>query len=127
MNVLHNIGIAQQVGKYGDAIEVPPHARWLMTAGTPGLAPDGTLPDGMTAQAEQAWSNIIDMLQRAGMSVDDLVKVTQYVTRESDIPAYVQVRSRVLGDARPASMLLVTPAFVRPEFLVEIDVVAAKA
>ena len=97
-----------------------------MTAGTPGLAQDGILPDGMTAQAELAWTHIINMLNCAGMTVNDIVKVTQYVTRESDIPAYVQVRSRFLGDARPASRLLVTPAFVRPEFLVEIDIVAAK-
>ncbi len=27
-----------------DAIEVAPNVRWLVTAGTPGLAPDGTLP-----------------------------------------------------------------------------------
>jgi 2-iminobutanoate/2-iminopropanoate deaminase len=47
--------------------------------------------------------------------------------RASDIPAYAQIRARVLGDARPASMLLVVPALVRPEFLLEIDAVAAKA
>jgi 2-iminobutanoate/2-iminopropanoate deaminase len=32
-----------------------------------------------------------------------------------------------MGDARPASMLLVVPALVRPEFLVEIEACAAKA
>jgi 2-iminobutanoate/2-iminopropanoate deaminase len=37
------------------------------------------------------------------------------------------VRSRFLGDARPASMLLVIPQLVRTKFLVEIEVIAAKA
>jgi hypothetical protein len=37
------------------------------------------------------------------------------------------VRSRVLGDARPASMLLVVPQLVRPEFLLEVEIIAAKA
>ena len=66
------------------------------------------------------------MLERAGMSVADLVKVTQYLTRAEDIPAYAKVRTRFLGDARPASMLLVIPQLVRPDFRVEVEIVAAK-
>jgi enamine deaminase RidA (YjgF/YER057c/UK114 family) len=53
-------------------------------------------------------------------------KVTQYLTRAEDIPAYAKVRTRFLGDARPASMLLVIPQLVRPDFLVEVEIVAAK-
>lgn len=60
------------------------------------------------------------------MEVADIVKVTQYLLREADIPAYAKVRSKFLGDARPASMLLVIPALVRPEFLLEIEIQAAK-
>ena len=66
------------------------------------------------------------MLQQAGMTVADIVKVTQYLTRAEDIPAYGKVRTRFLGDVRPASMLLVIPQLVRPEFLVEVEIVAAK-
>jgi enamine deaminase RidA (YjgF/YER057c/UK114 family) len=61
------------------------------------------------------------------MSVHDLVKVTHYLTRAQDIPAYVAVRKRFLGDARPASMLLVVPELVRPEFLLEVEAYAAAA
>ena len=125
MNVLHKIGIAEQIGKYGDAVEVPADARWLLTSGTPGLTLDGVVPEGVVAQSELAWTHIATMLQRAGMSVRDVVKVTQYLVRESDIAEYAQVRSRFLGDARPASMLLIVPALVRPGFLVEVEVVAA--
>ena len=60
------------------------------------------------------------------MTVNDLVKVTHYLLHERDIPAYVKVRSRFLGDARPASMLLTGAGLVRSEFLVEIEAVAAK-
>ena len=61
------------------------------------------------------------------MTVNDLVKVTHYLLRASDIPAYVTVRARFLGDSRPASMLLVIPELVRPEFLVEIEAYAARS
>src|SRR3954466_12743070 len=103
-NVRHDIGVASQVGTYGDAVEVPAGARWLFTAGTPGLRADGTLPEGITAQAELAWGHIATLLERAGMGIPDVVKVTQYLKREADIADYARVRARYLGDARPASM-----------------------
>jgi 2-iminobutanoate/2-iminopropanoate deaminase len=126
-NKNHDIGVARQIGTYGDAVEVPPNARWLITAGTPGLAPDGHLPADITGQAETAWTHIVACLARAGMTVDDIVKVTQYLVQPADIPAYARVRARFLGGARPASMLLVVPALVRPEFLLEVEVQAARA
>jgi 2-iminobutanoate/2-iminopropanoate deaminase len=122
-----DVGVAAKIGTYSDAMLIQPGLRWLITAGTPGMAPDGTTPEGITAQAEQAWKNVIAMLEQAGMTVHDLVKVTHTLTRAEDIKAYVEVRKRYLGDARPASMLLVVPALVRPEFLVEIEAYAAKA
>ena len=61
------------------------------------------------------------------MTVADIVKVTQYLTRAEDIAAYGKVRTRFLGDVRPAAMLLVIPQLVRPDFLVEVEIVAAKA
>jgi 2-iminobutanoate/2-iminopropanoate deaminase len=125
----HDIGVAQQIGRYSDAVEVPPHARWLMTSGTPGMRPDGTLPEGITAQAELAWTHIVHMLSRANMTVYDIVKVTQYLTHTSDIASdiadYAAVRSRFLADARPASMLMVVAGLPRPDFLVEVEVVCA--
>jgi 2-iminobutanoate/2-iminopropanoate deaminase len=105
---------------------VPQGARWLHTSGTPGLADDGTLPADITGQTEIAWTHIVTLLGRAGMTVHDLVKVTQYLLRAEDISAYAAVRKRFLGSARPASMLLVVPALVRPDFLVEVEIVAAK-
>lgn len=61
------------------------------------------------------------------MTVSNIVKVSQYLTRAEDIPAYRKVRTRFLGSARPASMLLVIPQLVRPEFLLEVEIIAAKS
>jgi len=127
VNRIHDIGIARQIGTYSDAVEAPANARWLMTAGTPGLDASGKVPPDVGAQAELAWTHIVAMLKRADMSVHDLVKVTQYLLRRSDIAAYVGVRARHLGSARPASLLLIVPALVRPEFLLEVEAYAAKA
>ena len=126
MNRMLDIGVAQKIGTYSDGVEAPATARWVFTAGTPGLMPDGTYPQGVTAQAEQAWKNVLAILAQAGMGVQDLVKVTHYLVHEKDIEDYVAVRARYLGEARPASMLLVVPGLVKPEILVEIEAYAAK-
>ena len=77
-------------------------------------------------RAEVAWEHIVAMLAAASMTVSDLVKVTHYLLTADDIPGYVKVHARFLGEARPASMLLVVPELVRPEFLLEIESIAAK-
>ena len=126
MHIPHNIGIASQIGKYTDAQEVSGHARWLFTSGTPGLDEDGSLPEDIIGQADLAWRNIARMLESSNMTMADIVKVTHYLTRESDIAEYVKVRSNYLGDARPASMLMIIPALVKPGFLLEIEIIAAQ-
>ena len=123
---IHNIGVAKQIGVYSDALETAPNLRWLFTSGTPGLSVDGKLPSDITGQAEIAWTHVMTMLERAGMTKHDLVKVTHYLLRASDIADYIKVRARFLGEARPASMLLIVPGLVKPEFLLEIEVYAAK-
>ena len=126
MNRPLNIGVAQKIGTYSDGVAVSGDAKWVFVSGTPGMLPDGTYPKGITAQAEQAWKNLRAILAEAGMGIKDLVKVTHYLVREEDIKDYVVVRARNLGDARPASMLLVVPGLVKPEILVEIEAYAAK-
>jgi 2-iminobutanoate/2-iminopropanoate deaminase len=124
---IHDVGVAQHIGRYSDAVEASASLRWLVTSGTPGLTPDGGAPADAARQAELAWTHIVTMLERAGMTVHDIVKVTQYLLHASDIAAYAAVRTRFLGDARPASMLLVVTALVRPDLLVEVEVTAANA
>jgi enamine deaminase RidA (YjgF/YER057c/UK114 family) len=123
---IHDIGIAKQIGRYSDAVEVGPNQRWLFTSGTPGLSAAGDVPKDMSGQAELAWEHILRMLTQADMTVSDIVSVTQYLTRAEDIPSYAKVRSRFLGEVRPAFMLLVIPQLVWPGFLLEVQVTAAK-
>jgi enamine deaminase RidA (YjgF/YER057c/UK114 family) len=123
--IIHDIGVAAQIGKYSDAIEIAPTMRLLLLSGTPGLGRDGHLPESFEEQADQAWRNVFALLSEADMEPGNLVKVTQYLVRQEDIVHYQRIRSKWLGDHRPASMLSVIPALVRPEFLIEIEAIAA--
>jgi 2-iminobutanoate/2-iminopropanoate deaminase len=125
-HTVHNVGVAAQIGRYSDAIESAPGLRWLHTSGTPGLSPDGKVSADFSEQARQTWENLVAVLAKAGMGVEDIVKVSTSLTRTEDIPAYVAVRSRFLGELRPAFMLSIVNQVIRPEMLVEVEVIAAR-
>jgi len=120
---IHDIGVASQIGRYSDAVEAPA-GRLLLLSGTPGLSPDGTLPDTFEEQTEQAWKNVFDLLKKANMGPEHIVKVTQYLTDAKYIAAYGPIRTKWLKERRPASMLLVVPALVWPKLLIEIEIYA---
>lgn len=122
----HDIGIAKQMGSFSDAAEVDSGYRWLYTSGMPGLTIDSALPDGIAAQTELAWQNILALLKAAGMGVEDIVKITQYLTRSIDIPEYSKTRRGFLGNFKTASTLLVVAELGWPDMLVEVEVIAVK-
>jgi len=51
--------------------------------------------------------------------------MTQYLTRKQDLPAYSEIRRRILGDHLPASTLIFVPALVGDHWLIEVEVIAA--
>jgi len=122
-HTIHDIGVASQIGKYSDAVEAAP-GRMLFLSGTPGLGPNGQLPSSFAEQADLAWKNVFALLQKANMGPEHLVKVSQYLLRAEDISAYGPIRSKWLGDHRPASMLVVIPGLVWPNLLIEIEAYA---
>ena len=128
MVTIHNPkSIAAPIGTYSQGIEVPPGARWLYVAGQIGVRPDGSVPATIEEQTEVVWQNILAVLADAGMGIGDVVKITSFLTRHENFPRFAQVRAKFLGSHRPASTLLVISSLARPEFLVEVEAIAAKA
>ena len=115
------------LANYSHGIEVPPNARWLHISGQVAVDDEGKTPESFEAQVELVFKNLGAVLASAGMSPRDLVKVTVYLLRPEDIPALRAARDRFQGDARPASTLVVVSRLVRPEWLVEIEAIAAQA
>lgn len=130
MHKVHNpAGIAGPVSPaYSHGIEVPPGARWLTISGQVGVTPEGKIAEGIGPQAEQAWKNITAILKSAGMGLEDVVKVTTFLTSKDYIPASREVRGRFQAEGyRPASTLLIVAGLAAPDYLIEIEVTAAKA
>ena len=77
------------------------------------------------AQARQAFQNLRQVLQAAGGDLKDLMKITTYITNIGDFPAVAEARSEVFRGELPASTLIVVKSLFHPDFLIEVDGVAA--
>ncbi len=113
-------------GRYSHSIEIEPGARWLYVAGQTGVAPDGGVPDGIVAQTEIAWSNLLAVLEDAGYAMGDVVQMKTFLVRREDREGYNGIRDRYLDGHRPASTFLLVSGLADPRFLVEVEAVAAK-
>ena len=110
---------------YSHGVLVTAHAPCLYVTGQVGVDAAGRLGASFEEQAEIACTNLLAILQAAGMTASDLVQTTAYLTRSADIPAWRTVRQRLLPSSYPASTLLVVAALAHPDWHVEIDAVAA--
>ena len=79
----------------------------------------------MAAQTEATIDRIEEVLKAEGGGLDDVVKVTVYVTELDNIREIHEVRFRRWGDKLPASTLVEVSALVRPSLKIEIDAIAA--
>ena len=77
------------------------------------------------AQARQAFENLRGVLQAAGGDVQNLMKITTYITAIENSPAVAEARTAVFHGELPASTLIVVKALFHPDFLVEVEGVAA--
>jgi len=118
--------VAPPLGAYSHAVEIAAGARVMHLAGQVGIAKDGSVPADFRAQAELAWANCVAILVDNGMTLNDVVKINHFITRPDDIPEYAAIRPGLLGDARPASTLLVVAGLARPDLLIEVEMIAAK-
>ena len=117
--------IAPPFSRYLHGVEVAPGARWLHVSGQVGIDAAGKLAAGAEAQMELCWRNILTILRGAGMDARNIVKVTAYLTRSQDTPLYREVRDRMLDGAETASTLVIVSGLAHPDWLVEIEAVAA--
>jgi 2-iminobutanoate/2-iminopropanoate deaminase len=124
----HNPGSISFSGEYSLGVEVHPGARWLHVSGQVGIDAAGKVLPTFEKQALQAWKNVGHVLKSAGMARQDIVKFTTFVTDSRFLMPYRGLRERFLGrPPYPASTLLVVAGLARPELLIEVEVVAARA
>lgn len=113
-------------GNYNHGLLVPPGASLLVTSGQLGIGVDDSIPADVTGQAELCFEAIKAILDDAGMTFADVIRISGFVTKREDFAAYMAVRDRYTLEPKPVSTLIVVGGFTRADFLVEIEVTAAK-
>ena len=112
--------------RYSHAMEVQAGSRLIFASGQLGVASDDSVPESAEAQADLCFANIAAILDDAGMALSDIVRINAYVTERAHMAGYMASRDRHVADPPPASTLMIVSGFTRPEFKVEIEIVAAR-
>jgi reactive intermediate/imine deaminase len=81
-------------------------------------------PGDCEAQTRQVMARVRAVVEAAGATMEDVVKITAFLVNLDDYPAYNKVRGENFTSNPPASSSVIVASLVRPEFLVEVEAVA---
>ena len=127
MNKLYNPEtMPPPASRYSQVVEVPRNSRLTVLSGQVGMRPDGTFPEDFEGQAAQAFENVMAGLAAAGMEASDLVRLNTYVTRQEDVGKFRAIRDRFTGGHECGSTLVIVAGLASPDWLVEIEAMAAR-
>jgi enamine deaminase RidA (YjgF/YER057c/UK114 family) len=125
-------GLNPPVGLYSHAVPLPAGSTLLCVSGQLSVGPDGaSLHAGdFDAQMEQVVENLLTVLAAAGSGPDEILKMTTYLTDADNVDDFYRVREGLFAELYPSGVfpgntLLVVQRLVRPEFLIEIEALAA--
>lgn len=110
---------------YTQVVETTGPGRIIYIAGQMGIDKDGRLPGDFRAQAIQTFENIKSALAAVGGSMDDIVKLNNYLLDIAYLPIIRDVRVAFLkSDNPPASTTIQVSGFALVGALLEIEAVA---
>ncbi len=118
--------VAKPASNYAHGIVHRAGAERLIISGQVGLRLDGTMAEGVEAQAEQAWRNVLNVAEAAGFGREHLARATTYVTEPGQVAVCRAVRDRVLEGHSCANTYLEVAGLAAPGWLVEIEAEAIK-
>ena len=119
--------IAPPFARYAHGVSVSTSNGLVFTSGQLALRADGSVPIGAEAQTALCFANIEAILSDAGTSAEHVFKINAFVTHRDHMAGYMIARDQWLSNIAtlPASTLMIVSGFSRPEFVVEVEVVAS--
>ena len=118
---------------YAHGVHVPAGYELIVTSGVVPTRRDGTVPTNIGEQAVVVWQNILAILSEGKMNAQDIISVTTYVVYSTEADEMTKRLALVMGarDAAlnrhlAASTLVTVPTLAKPEWLMEISVLAAR-
>jgi reactive intermediate/imine deaminase len=124
-SVINPPGLAAPLGPYSYAVAVE-GGRLLFVSGCVALDASGNLvgKGDVSRQTEQVMQNLKAVIEAAGGSLADVVKVTNYMRDAREFPKLAAVRARYLVPPYPASTMVEVSRLIHEDMLVEIEAIA---
>lgn len=98
----------------------------LFVSGQAGAGEDGRIvAGGFRAQGEQAFANLRRALEAGGSSLDQVIKVTIFVTDMGHFQEVVELRRQFFSAPYPADTIAEIKALYDPAAMIEIEAIAA--
>ena len=117
--------IRPPLARYSHGLAVPANHRLVITAGQLGIDRDDNITPDSEAQAEICLANIEAILAEDSMTMENVIRLSVYVTGREHMEGYRRARDRRFPGTPPTTTLIVVAGLVRPEFVIEIEAIAA--
>jgi 2-iminobutanoate/2-iminopropanoate deaminase len=119
-----NASDAPKAMGYSQAVKLTDFKELVFVSGQIPETVDGEVPADFDGQCRLVWRNLEAQLRAAGMSFDNLVKVTTYLSHPSQREAQSRIRREVLGD-RSVALTVILCDIYASKWLLEIEAIAA--
>ena len=123
-------GFAKPLSAYSHAYSVDVgDATFIYTTGQIALDAEGNVvaPGDIEGQAEFVYKQMDTLLAGAESGLDDVVKMTVFLTNMADFGKFSAIRNKYLKNSEPASTLVEVSKLVKEGLVVEIEAIAVKA
>ena len=112
------------MSNYAQAVEVQGFNRLLLVSGQIPVGADGLVPIDFESQCRLAWANVEAQLRAADMTLDNLIKVTIFLSDRRYNIENRRIRQEIMGSRQIALTAIITGIFDE-KWLLEIEAVAA--
>jgi 2-iminobutanoate/2-iminopropanoate deaminase len=117
----------QDARGFTQAWRVDGASRLVFLSGQGPLDADGRLVgDDFETQARQTFDNIAAVLEQAGATFADIVKLTVFLTDVGQLPTYGRVKAGYIQGQQPASTAVQVPALALPGMQLEVEAIAVQ-
>ena len=111
------------IGPYSQAVEA---GGFVYASGQIPIDPaTGNIPEGIEAQAKQALTNVKNLIEAAGLTLDNVVKTSVFIKNMGDFAKVNEIYATFFTKDYPARSCVEVSALPKG-VLIEVEVVAAK-
>lgn len=125
VTVINAADAPQPVGGYAQAVDLTKFSRLLVVSGQIPVGRDGSVPTDFAAQCRLAWGNVVAQLHAADLTVENLIKVTIFLSDRRYAAENRVVRQEVLG-THPVALTVIITGIFDEKWLLEIEAMAAQ-